>query len=919
MLKLYSLNGIQPLDVPQESFSIVHHYDGMETLEFDISPKHALYNQLAEEVQIGYGDNLYLIKTINERKKVSTVSCGLNFDFLKSRIYTTFNSGTKSISGLLADHLPEDWSVDGADLITAQRTIEFEDATDYDIVMEAMETYGVVYKWHISKKLLEVINPLLIQPSGEYLSEELNLKSVSFKGSSSDFITRLYPFGKDNLTIAGVNGNKQYIDNNEYSDKVVCGVWRDERYTDAQSLRDDAIEKLKKLAWPTRSYACDVSAIDLNIKLYDIITLIDPRKKTRVDHRVVEYKEYPKAKTFNVITLSSVAEKITTKVEKLDVKYSEEIKVDREIIKTIQKDADAMSQRLEETYTKGETNAQIATVVKQSQNAFITEANKNFATKIELGGAVANVSTQYTTGTDKDTAPDSTAAWGETMPTPQDGEYIWQRTLSTYGDGTQKTSEPICLSTAAGKDGRGIASIKSLYAVSSSDSEAPSEWTETAPVMSADKPYLWSYEETTYTDEITASSSPRVIGIYGKGKDGVVYELSVTPQILSRTYEGALRTDHIAINTFYRTGDEIVSHLYAGRIVVEESADGETYTTGYTSAADEVGHDYAVTGSDTHIIRVSLYAAGSTSDFLSQQTVTIMQESVPTPLLTIRSVGGTVFHNSKGEIQLQAEGSIGGSKIMEASYQWYKDEKLLEEETEASYTAPASTIGSQPAVYRCDMTHQGQTYTASITLENKVEFTVSETAPEDPAINEVWLDKSDGGRVLKYWNGTDWILVSDYKGELEQIRDEQSQLLQEASGIILQHLADYSEKSEVAELRESILTQFAVLEGKIEMRFETAQESTVQIGDALEAFKTLTQVFMQFGADGMSIGKSDSPFKSVFTNDRLSFQQDGAEVAYISNNKLYITDAEIKGSLYLTNGDYRSRWYVDNKGNVCLQ
>ena len=33
------------------------------------------------------------------------------------------------------------------------------------------------------------------------------------------------------------------------------------------------------------------------------------------------------------------------------------------------------------------------------------------------------------------------------------------------------------------------------------------------------------------------------------------------------------------------------------------------------------------------------------------------------------------------------------------------------------------------------------------------------------------------------------------------------------------------------------------------------------------------------------------------TNTRLSFLQDGTEIAYISNNKMYITDAEIIGKL----------------------
>lgn len=43
----------------------------------------------------------------------------------------------------------------------------------------------------------------------------------------------------------------------------------------------------------------------------------------------------------------------------------------------------------------------------------------------------------------------------------------------------------------------------------------------------------------------------------------------------------------------------------------------------------------------------------------------------------------------------------------------------------------------------------------------------------------------------------------------------------------------------------------------------------------------------------MTIGKGDSPFKSQFSNTRLSFLQQGVEVAYISNNKLYITTAQV--------------------------
>jgi len=40
-------------------------------------------------------------------------------------------------------------------------------------------------------------------------------------------------------------------------------------------------------------------------------------------------------------------------------------------------------------------------------------------------------------------------------------------------------------------------------------------------------------------------------------------------------------------------------------------------------------------------------------------------------------------------------------------------------------------------------------------------------------------------------------------------------------------------------------------------------------------------------------------FRSVFTARRLSFYQDDVEVAYLSNNRLYITDAQITGRVFL--------------------
>ena len=51
--------------------------------------------------------------------------------------------------------------------------------------------------------------------------------------------------------------------------------------------------------------------------------------------------------------------------------------------------------------------------------------------------------------------------------------------------------------------------------------------------------------------------------------------------------------------------------------------------------------------------------------------------------------------------------------------------------------------------------------------------------------------------------------------------------------------------------------------------------------------------YMQFDQNGMTIGKSGSELTLRATNDRLSFYSNETEVAYISNNKLFITEAQI--------------------------
>ena len=74
---------------------------------------------------------------------------------------------------------------------------------------------------------------------------------------------------------------------------------------------------------------------------------------------------------------------------------------------------------------------------------------------------------------------------------------------------------------ATGSSGIGISNITEYYAVSSSNTTAPTSWSTTVPTMTSTNKYLWNYESIKYTDNTMKETSKRVIGVYGdKGSTG---------------------------------------------------------------------------------------------------------------------------------------------------------------------------------------------------------------------------------------------------------------------------------------------------------------------------------------------------------------------------------------------------------------
>ncbi len=324
MISFYTASGDKLPLTGYEEFCITHKQDGCDTMTFQLDVKHELYKMLYEECRVETDDNCWLIKKIDDEK----FDCELDFDFLRERFYRSFRSETKLLAEVLAAHLPAGWTVYGASQSVIRRTIEFDFCTDYDVIYECMSTYKVFFIWNMMKKCVTVVVPENLPSTGEYLTSELNLRSLSFKGDTTEFCTRLYCYGKEGMTIEdamvddGAGGKKryglQYIENRKYSDKIVCGYWSDERYTIPESLYEDGVERLETLANPVRSYECEVVDLAkmspeyafLEFVMHRRLTLVDVDRGIKVEHRIVEYSEWPDENTRNTVTLSCVPDTI---------------------------------------------------------------------------------------------------------------------------------------------------------------------------------------------------------------------------------------------------------------------------------------------------------------------------------------------------------------------------------------------------------------------------------------------------------------------------------------------------------------------------------------------------------------------------------------------------------------------------------
>lgn len=165
----------------------------------------------------------------------------------------------------------------------------------------------------------------------------------------------------------------------------------------------------------------------------------------------------------------------------------------------------------------------------------------------------------------------------------------------------------------------------------------------------------WVDIRVTYLQTLSITQRFTVAKLYAgpAGESGTVYVLESSDTVIVRSNNGTYSPDMITFSAYSRKGDNN-RQSYPGRFVIEETEDGKTWKTVYTSKTDEssvtdhlnnvlvyhklngfVTQNVALSDDNKNLlgvprevskVRCSLYAAGGTTTLIDRQTVPVVIE-----------------------------------------------------------------------------------------------------------------------------------------------------------------------------------------------------------------------------------------------------------------------------------------------------
>lgn len=337
MLKVYDSNYhfLQLLDIVKNCYTTEQLSTGTKNLYFEVPVNDTNLANLVEENYIETSDYNYVIKEVNIKgNQFFQVYCIANYEELSGIIFPIFDVYNKSLEQGYEYCLKQtQWKLEYKTTNKTAITYQLPNVSGMEMIKQIAEDHNQELWFDTKNKILYVYDKMG-KEMGSYYSNELRLKQLNKQGSTYEYATVLYPYGKDGLDIKRINGGKAYLTNYTYTNKYIEKVWVDESYKYAEDLKKAGEMYLEELAQPKCSYQLNLSSLG-DVKLGDTIYLVDKIKKLKQKQRVVKIVRYPFEPEKSKVEISNLQLSFTETYMKNQNKIKKDIEYIKKQIKNL--------------------------------------------------------------------------------------------------------------------------------------------------------------------------------------------------------------------------------------------------------------------------------------------------------------------------------------------------------------------------------------------------------------------------------------------------------------------------------------------------------------------------------------------------------------------------------------------------------
>lgn len=255
------------------NYELTKEINKLPSINFSLTKYDENWKLIEAEGYIHSTDGLFVVKDISIDDDEVEVYAVYDAEVFQYNHFPTVGQATGGLGSYAADlvrmHALQDWTYEyniASGVQPATVSINWEEYSEeglsiYDALQVIIGRFNAEFIIDNVNKTLYVYEAMHCgEYRGAYIVEGFNLTDSTISISTDDIVTRLYPYGKDDLDITSVNPTgREWIDNFTYTDKIIEGVWKDERYEIAQNLYDDAVALLESKCQPTVNFSLSMA------------------------------------------------------------------------------------------------------------------------------------------------------------------------------------------------------------------------------------------------------------------------------------------------------------------------------------------------------------------------------------------------------------------------------------------------------------------------------------------------------------------------------------------------------------------------------------------------------------------------------------------------------------------------------------